>query len=248
MLKKAVIGNAELYCGDVFQVLRSLDRNDIDAVITDPPYSSGGMSACDKAKTTREKYQNSNTLKTYPDFTGDNKDQRSFMLWSTYWLTESLKVCRNDAVACIFTDWRQLVATTDYFQFAGLIWRGIVPWNKTGSSRPAIGRFTNQCEYVVWGSRSAMKRDRGVKCLPGFYTHRVNPKEKYHVTGKPVELMDDVVKITAENSIVLDPFMGSGTTGVSVVKSGRRFIGIELSEEYFDIACQRIAKAQEETT
>lgn len=64
-----------------------------------------------------------------------------------------------------------------------------------------------------------------------------------HPTQKPVELMKWCLGFLPDAETVLDPFMGSGTTGVACVKTGRKFIGIELSEEYFDIACSRIEKA-----
>ena len=64
----------------------------------------------------------------------------------------------------------------------------------------------------------------------------------YHPTEKPVYLMEQVVKWTA--GVVVDPFMGSGTTGVACMNLGRKFIGIELEKKYFDIACERIDQAQ----
>src|SRR5690606_8165167 len=105
----------------------------------------------------------------------------------TLWLTEAARVLKNGAPACLFTDWRQLPTTTDVMQAAGLVWRGIVPWDKTEAVRPQLGRFRAQAEYVVWGSKGPMPLDRGgIGALPGAYTERVDPGEKYHMTGKPV--------------------------------------------------------------
>jgi site-specific DNA-methyltransferase (adenine-specific) len=61
----------------------------------------------------------------------------------------------------------------------------------------------------------------------------------YHPTEKPVDLMERIIGFTAGR--VLDPFMGSGTTGVAAVKAGRQFVGIEINQKYFEIACKRIA-------
>ncbi len=70
------------------------------------------------------------------------------------------------------------------------------------------------------------------------------PRERSHPNEKPVELLLDVVGTHSRaNSVVLDPFMGSGTTGVACAKLGRKFIGIELEPKYFDIACKRIDDA-----
>lgn len=68
--------------------------------------------------------------------------------------------------------------------------------------------------------------------------------EKSHPTQKPVELMEwCILQLPADSNFILDPFCGSGTTGVAAVKLGRKFIGIELHEPYFDIACRRISEA-----
>jgi len=75
-----------------------------------------------------------------------------------------------------------------------------------------------------------------------LYRRRVVGYEKFHPTQKPVELMEWCIGFLAPG-VILDPFMGSGTTGVACAKRGRRFIGIEISEEYFEIAVERIRKA-----
>lgn len=67
-----------------------------------------------------------------------------------------------------------------------------------------------------------------------------------HPTQKPLRVMEWTISFISPNAKVLDPFMGSGTTGVACVKTGRKFIGIEIEKKYFDIACQRIEKAMNE--
>jgi site-specific DNA-methyltransferase (adenine-specific)/modification methylase len=68
-----------------------------------------------------------------------------------------------------------------------------------------------------------------------------------HPTQKPISLMKWIlVEITNNIDTILDPFMGSGTTGVACVQTGRKFIGIEIDEKYFDIACKRIRDAQQQ--
>jgi len=79
----------------------------------------------------------------------------------------------------------------------------------------------------------------------GLVTRKVGEDngKKFHPTQKPVALMAWCVRMVASDLTILDPFMGSGTTGVACVKLGRQFIGIEIDEGYFDIACERIRKA-----
>jgi site-specific DNA-methyltransferase (adenine-specific) len=235
------IGDATLYLGDCLEILPTL--SDVDGVITDPPYSSGGFVRGDRTASTKSKYIQSDSFNKHAlqDFSGDNRDQRGFHFWSALWASAAMRACKPSAVACFFTDWRQLPVSTDYMQAGGWIWRGVVPWAKP-SYRPQMGRFAAQCEYLVWGSNGPMPVERDVGCLPGFFDHG-SPVQREHVTQKPVEMMREIVEIVPAGAMVLDPFMGSGTTGVAALQAGRRFIGVELTEHHFDIACRRIEQA-----
>lgn len=143
----------------------------------------------------------------------------------------------------LFTDWRQLPATSDALQAGGWVWRGIVPWAKT-TYRPQAGRFAAQCEYVVWGSAGSMGLDFADACLPGFF-QAASPREREHQTQKPLEVMRKLVKIADKGGVVLDPFMGAGTTGLAAVLEGREFIGVELTEHYYRVAEARIRTAEQ---
>lgn len=72
---------------------------------------------------------------------------------------------------------------------------------------------------------------------------RQGNEERYHPTQKPLEVMKWVIELCPKAETILDPFMGSGTTGVAAIQLGRKFIGIEREPKYFDIACQRIEQA-----
>jgi len=72
---------------------------------------------------------------------------------------------------------------------------------------------------------------------------RQGNEERYHPTQKPLEVMKWVITLCPKSETILDPFMGSGTTGVAAIQMGRKFIGIEREPKYFDIACQRIEQA-----
>lgn len=93
-----------IYHGDSLHVLQSLPAEAFDALVTDPPYSSGGQFRGDRMKGTGEKYTQSESRGNYADFAGDTRDQRSFALWCTLWLSESLRVCRPGAPILLFSD------------------------------------------------------------------------------------------------------------------------------------------------
>lgn len=235
------IGNATLYLGDCREILPTLGQ--VSAIITDPPYSSGGMVRGDRNVATSAKYQHGDTEKKYAEFTGDSRDQRGFLAWCSLWMAEARKLVPVGAPLVAFTDWRQLPITTDAIQAGGWVWRGIAAWDK-GTAIPQPNSFLAQCEYIAWATNGPRVTDyQGGAYRPGCF--RINaPKDREHITEKPVDLMVELIQIVPPGSTVLDPFMGSGTTGVACVAQDRHFIGIEMSAHYFEIACRRIEDAQ----
>jgi len=242
-IRKETIGNCDLYLGNSLELIPGI--NGFDAIITDPPYSSGGLTKGERSRATSCKYQDSSVKNKFPEFFGDNKDQRSWIRWMSLWLDQSLVKLTPGGMICLFSDWRQLPATTDVLQFAGAVWRGIVVWNKEPvNCRPVPDRFRASTEYIVWGTKGPRKMDRkdpSVVYLPGIFSYKSpSAKDKVHTTQKPVELLNDLNLVVRAGQTIFDPFMGSGTTGVSCIHQGRKFIGIEIDPTYFDIACRRI--------
>ncbi|HPG42131.1 MAG TPA: site-specific DNA-methyltransferase [bacterium] len=234
------MSNYTIHKADALEFLRDLPTGSVDFFVTDPPYSSGGAFRDDRAKSTSEKYALTGTEKQYANFGGDCRDQLSFYYWCALWYGQALRVLKPGAIACVFTDWRQLPVTINAMQIGGLVWRGIMPWNKSEAARLARGRFRAQCEYIVWASAGQITA-RTQACLPGFFTYPVVGKDKLHQTGKPLELMVDICKIAGSAPVtVCDPFMGSGTTGAAALMLGHRFWGCEIDAEIFALAEKRL--------
>ncbi|WP_063824871.1 DNA-methyltransferase [Nocardia pseudovaccinii] len=236
---------AQVVCGEALDVMRRLPPAAFDAIVTDPPYCSGGTFTTDRtSRSAAEKYVSSDSVQGHmmPDFGGDQRDQRSFTLWCSFWLSEALRVVRPGGTALVFTDWRQLPAVSDALQTAGWRWRGIVVWAKT-NARPQPG-FCNQSEYVLWASHGQLDRDHKPPYLPGVFTIG-SPKgrARKHITAKPLTLMQQLVRSTTERGLILDPFAGSGTTGAAAIMEGRRFFGIEASSTYARLASDVVGKA-----
>ena len=179
--------------GDSLQIIRQFEPNSFDAIITDPPYASGGSSQTTKNRSTNEKYSSMSKEKALPDFDSDQMDQLSWMFWTAAWLQDARRIAKPGAPVCLFIDWRQLPAMTLALQWAGWTWRGVAVWDKV-ASRPQKGRFRQQSEYIVWGSNGKMPLERNVGCLPGVFRYP-NPQNRIHVTEKPLQLMRDVVQI-----------------------------------------------------
>ena len=233
-----------LYHGDALSIISSLDTHSVDAVLTDPPYSSGGVTLGARQADPAQKYQSSGTKRQYPPMLGDAKDQRSWIMWCTLWFGECWRISREGAPLMVFTDWRQLPALSDAVQAAGWKWLGIVPWDKR-SARPQIGKFRQQCEYVLFAVKGRFIAHTQT-CLPGLYAYPVIAAQKVHLTSKPVELIEELLAVTAPQAKVLDPFMGGGSVGEACIRTGNDYIGIELSPEYFDISRKRLESVQAE--
>lgn len=220
--------------------MRDMPDNCIDAVITDPPYSSGGQYKGDRALPTTVKYVNSDSKDTCrEDFAGDNRDQRSFLAWCTMWLSECRRLTKPGGIVLMFTDWRQLPTSTDAIQCGGWVWRNIATWWKPGV-RMQRGRFSSSAEYVVYGSNGPVTA--GEKSQQNVFScSTVNSKQKDHVAEKPSDVCEWLVGLTPPNSTVLDPFCGSGAICQAGQEMKRKYIGIELSIRNCQIARDRLA-------
>lgn len=240
--------SAEIIHGDCLDVMRGMPDASVDAIVTDPPYSSGGAFRGDRTGGTGVKYVHGLSRAERPEFAGDNRDQRAYAFWSTLWLSECLRIAKPGAPICVFSDWRQLPTTTDMLQSGGWVWRGIVTWDKGGFTFATAGRFRPQVEFVVWGSSGAMPVREGAPVFPGHYSIPNPTNDKRHIAGKPVELMRALARVCPDHGVIFDPFAGSGTTGVAALKEGRRFLGIEREAAYVEIARKRIADARAQLT
>lgn len=223
---KVEIGNATLYLGDCMDILPTLDK--VDAVITDPPYSETTHA---NAKSNRGKGHGNKAI----DFASLTSDQ----------LKEILKICGKKCHRWLVStmEWRH-IATFDHNPPEGWelvrfgVWVKSNPMPQISADRPAQG----------WEGIAYMHSTKGKKRWNGGGQHGnyIGPviTDGAHPTGKPVPLfLGFVEKFTDRTQTILDPFMGSGTTGVAAIQMGRKFIGIERESKYFDIACKRLELA-----
>jgi site-specific DNA-methyltransferase (adenine-specific) len=251
----AVLGALEVLEGNTqfcvcqcnaLELLGALPPESIDAVVTDPPYSSGGAFRGDRAARTGTKYIANGAHVAGPDFAGDSRDQLSQLAWCTLWLSQALRAAKDGAPIVMWSDWRQIGLSITALQCGGWIFRGIVPWTKKGAGRPQRGRFRSDAEFAVWGSKGPMPLDRAVggpsRALLGHVQAApIVAAKRRHQTEKPVEVMRELVRICEPGGVVLDPFTGGGSTGVAAIREGYRFIGGELVETYVERSSRAIA-------
>lgn len=226
-----IIGDATLYCGDCIDILSDLGGI-VDHVISDPPYEDELHAAVGRIRR-KDGQQMIETL----GFDGINASRGNIA---------GLSVSVSAGWVILFALAEGVRAWRDDLQAAGAKWDTTCFWIKPDASPrfngqgPARGA---ECFVTCWAGTGYRRWNGGGK--RGVYTHCVNTnRHGEHPTEKPVPLMMEIVAdFTRPGETILDPFMGSGTTGVACAKLGRKFIGIEKDPRYFDISCQRIEAA-----
>lgn len=227
----------KLIQGSALKEVSRLDGT-FDAVITDPPYASG-TTLSEKAQPTSAKYTDTKRRCPFPDFAGDAMDQRSWTHMMRDVLAAAIDRSNPGAVCAVFIDWRNLPALTDAMQWAGWIWRGTAVWDKL-SSRPQKGRYRQQAEFVLWGSKGKLPVDRPVPVLPGVFRYANVTADRIHQTQKPIELMREIIRICVPGGRILDPFAGSGSTLEAARLEGYSAVGIEIVPEIAAAARARL--------
>tara|TARA_R100000306_G_C4381657_1_gene145189 strand:- start:2074 stop:2805 length:732 start_codon:yes stop_codon:yes gene_type:complete len=230
------IGNATLYQGDCRDVLPTLQK--VDAVIMDPPYEKEAHA---KGRRLLGAQKNGKRTVEYGelDFDPMTEELRTSVSASAGGLCNGwmLVFCQAEAVS----KWRSA------HELAGGKYKRACVWIKpdgppqfTGD-RPGMGYETI---VASWFGAGRSKWNGGGR--HGVFTHpqRDNNNPKVHMTQKPIRLMNELVYLFSNPfSTILDPVMGSATTGVAALNLNRKFIGIEIDPAKFDIACERIENA-----
>lgn len=231
--------------GESLDLLRAVPDASVDMVCADSPYSSGGFTRGDRMADPRTKYTQAGSTDARISFTGDNRDQLSWMYWSALWFDQCRRILKPNGYALSFTDWRQLPATTVGMQAGGLVWRGVVVWDKgEGARAPHTGYFRHQCEYVAWGTNGPLEPAVHGGPWPGVIRCSVKQSDKHHLTGKPTDLLRQLVRACPPGGVILDPFGGSCTTLVAAWLEGRHAVCFELDPENVRIGRERLAAAR----
>lgn len=241
-----------LYGGDSLEILAKFDEHTFDLVFADPPYflSNGGFT-CQSGKRAPVKkggWDASQGVEHDHEFTSKwlAACQRVLKPSGTLWVSGTQHVIFNVGFA---------------MQKLGFKLLNTVTWFKPNASPNLSCRyFTHSSEIIVWASPGgkgklkhtfnyqAMKQANGGKQMRDVWT-MLTPRnaEKElgrHPTQKPLALLDRIVEASSnEDQVVLDPFCGSGTTGVAAVGKGRRFVGIEMDPQYLELSRRRLEAA-----
>lgn len=222
----------QLYNRDSLQFMKEIPANSVDAIITDPPYNIS-------------RDNNFTTMgRAGIDFGEWDKD---FDL--TSWIKVAEPLLKKGGNIVIFNSWKNMTNITKSLEENGFEVKDLIRWKKTNAMpRNRDRRFITDYEVAVWavkkGGKWTFNRLSDTYEIPeivGGLTPKSEKIEGGHPTQKPVYVMKWLIeRLTNEGDVVLDPFMGSGTTGVACKNLNRKFIGVELDENYYNIAYNRI--------
>jgi len=232
----------EIHHGDCLEVLRGIAAGSVDAIVTDPPYCSGGFSEAQKKSATHQGLRS----ETIADgkarwFTSDAMTTNGFLYLMRAISNEAMRLLKDGGSMVCFCDWRMYPMLSGALESSGLRLQNMIVWDKGGAG---LGRgFRPQHELMIHLTKGVgvYHSMRGVNV---YGAKRVHSTRREHPTQKPVELMAELIDVVCPlGGVVLDPFAGSGSTGVAAVASSRRFIGIERDAEFCGTAARRIGFA-----
>ncbi len=212
----------QLRKGNCLKHLSKIKGNSVNTIIADPPYYQG---------------------LTHNGYKGEFSDLSICEPFFQQLFNEFKRILKPDGCVYFFTDWRGIAFYYPLFN-KELKARNMIVWDKGNG---AGNFYTNEHELILFatfnnkfhkkGARNIIREIKGFGCGA-----KKTNGEKVHPTQKPIELIEKLITdSTKKGDTVLDPFMGSGTTGVACKNTDRKFIGIEIQEKYFNIAKNRLA-------
>ena len=224
-----------LYQGNAYTLVDELMKNNVkvDHIITDPPYNIS-------------KENNFNTLKNPRKGIDFGDWDRDFDLFS--WIPKYEKILERNGSMIVFCSYRHISFIIKTMEENNLDVKDVIIWKKSNPMPRNINRrYVQDMEFAIWavkkGAKWVFNKDEKQPYMRSmFETSTVSGKEKVnHPTQKSLKLMQNLIKThTNENEVILDPFMGSGSTGLAALLLGRKFIGIELDKKYFNLSAERL--------
>ena len=251
---KSQNGSFSLINGDTFKVLKKIEDKTFDIIFADPPYflSNNGIT-CSGGKmisVNKGDWDKSLTL----------KEKHSF---NKRWIKECYRILKDTGTIWISGTLHNIYSIGMALEESGFKILNNITWQKTNPPpNLACKTFTHSTETILWARKDlknvkytfnydAMKQMNANKQMKDVWTTSLTkPSEKKqgkHPTQKPLEILDKIILAsTKENDLILDPFCGSSTTGISAVKLGRKYIGIDNEKEYLDLSIRRYEELEEE--
>ena len=214
---KIVEDDYQLWFGDCLELMKDIPDESVDMILTDPPFGMNFKSG----------------FRNFEKIINDNN-----LDWVDEFVEGIYRISKNDTAHYMFTSFHNIDVFKRAIEKKFKI-KNLLTWVKNNTSMGDLkGDFAPKTEFIIFFQKGRKlingKRDSNVL----EYKRTGN---KLHPTQKPVDMLEFLIeKFSNEHDTILDPFMGSGSTGVAALNTGRKFIGIELDDKYFEIAKERI--------
>lgn len=235
MIASEHLSEGSIFQADMMDVLRQFPRNHFDCLVTDCPYKlvSGGVTNKKFTLTTQHEHLKSGKIFTHNE------------IRFSEWLPEVFRVLKPKTHAYIMVNGRNLKELQDAAESAGFKFQNLLVWKKNNVTPNRY--YLQQTEFIL------MLRKGGARNINNMGVSNVLKipivGNRYHPTQKPIELMQILIEnSTRQGDSILDPFAGSGTTGIACMRSKRKFVLIEKDSKYFEAAIQRIAREKQNET
>lgn len=224
-----------IYNQDAVLGLKQIQEESINLIVADPPYVIS-------------KESNFHTMKDRKNArTGTNFGEWDIDFDNSQWITESFNVLKPGGSLIVFNDFKKASVVVDIATKAGYIYKDTLIWKKTNPMpRNRDRRYIPDVEMLIWFVKPGKwtynrQNEKYESSILPFAVESGGGFKRYHPTQKPVKLIEYLLSIHSnDGDIVLDPFMGSGTTAIAAMNTNRNFIGFELDKNYYDICINRI--------
>ena len=223
------MSNIDLRLGDCLEILKTIPSESIDCLVTDPPYkiiTGGDSNGKNSVRPKGILKGNRELMKTIPKFSD--------------WLPEMFRVLKDGSQNYVMVNSSNLLKMANEIEKTGFKIQNFLIWQKNNCTPSQF--YMKNCEYTLFFRKGKSKYINDIGGSKTVHSFNNIIGNKLHPTEKPIDLMEFYIRnSTNENDIVLDPFMGSGTTMVACKNLNRKGIGIEKEQMYFDIATKRLS-------
>lgn len=231
----------ELLNGNSYELIKTLPDKSIDLVVTDPPYLIESTETGSKSRLAKSIQKMNNQLAEGGLTTGVNNTI----------LEELVRVMKKINIY-IWCNHKQLPQYLDYFVTRLGCRFDILIWNKTNATPLFNNKYLTDKEYCLYFRRGGHCNPVSYESAKTVYYQPINLKDKQtwgHPTIKPLNIIENLIlNSSLEGQTILDPFMGSGTTGIACKMHNRNFIGMEIDKTFYKTAEERITSTDIKTT
>lgn len=233
----------KIICGDVLEVMRYIPDDSVDLVITSPPYNIKNSTGNGLKDGRGGKWANAGLQKGYSDY-DDCMPHNEYVKWQRSCLTKMLRVIPEDGAIFYNHKWRVQAGLLQDRQdiVSGFPVRQIIIWKRKGGLNFNPGYFLPVYEVIYLIAKPKFKLIPKANAYGDIWEFTQEMKNE-HPAAFPVDLINRIVSSTSAK-VILDPFMGSGTTAISAINNDRNYIGIDISPEYCEMTEKRIYNYQ----